>query len=545
MPAMDARLESCVRPRVGRVSVNVVATVKSALALVLPPRGSRLNARLRRVRSRLWFFMLLFAVCLIYRFIGSAGAEQWPVYGVYHDLQADGFLGGHASLPIQPAPELLHAKNPYDYANVRYWWLDASYYRGKYYIYWGPVPALLQAAGKWVLGIRGSVGDQYVDVFFHDLAFVAGALLIERLLHRLFNARSPWLLTLAVLVFAFANPTPHGVATASTYHTAILAAQAWLYCGFLFAFDAVWHAASGSARSWRLVLAGTCWGLALGSRVTVLPAILLLVSFTAAAEAWPAARRFRRLLSSGLAVGSPVALAGIALLAFNKLRFDAWLEFGSKLQLSAFPIRFSPSYLLANLYSYTFRPAVVTCEFPYVHQVWSMGAPAFPRGFPLPPDYLVLEPIVGWALAVPFTWLIPFAFALAPRPAQLSSPRVRCYLFCLCSFVVLSSVSGAVALLVYTGTMRYLSDVTFGLTLLGVLGGFALRFHRIGLAAPRAVSWLLALLGLATVSVGLALGYQGYNLHFKTYNPSLHRRLVSALSLCGSRPPEARPKSGP
>jgi len=482
---------------------------------------------------------------LVYRFIGSAGAAQWPVYGVYHDLQADGFLRGQTSLPIDPAPELLHAKNPYDYANVRYWWLDASYYRGKYYIYWGPVPALLQAASKWVLGIRGSLGDQYLAVFFHDLAFVAGALLIERLLHRLFGARSRWLLTLAVLVFAFANPTPHGVATASTYHTAILAAQAWLYCGLLFAFDAVWHAGSGAARSWRLAVAGACWGLALGSRVTVLPAIFLLVSLTAAAEAAPAPRRARRFLANALVVGSPIALAGVLLLAFNKVRFDAWLEFGSKLQLSAFPLRFSPSYVLANLYSYTFRPAVVTCEFPYVHQVWSMGAPAFPRGFPTPHDYLVLEPIVGWALAVPFTWLIPFAFALGPRPARLTSARARGYLFCLCSFVVLSSVSGAVGLFVYTGTMRYLSDVTFGLTLLGVLGGFALRFHRIGSAAPRAVSSLLAVLGLTTIAVGLLLGYQGYNLHFKTYNPSLHRRLVSALSVCGGRPPDSRPKSGP
>ena len=527
------------------MSVIATTNVKRALALVVPPRGSRTRAWLLRARARLWFFALLAAVCLVYRFIGSAGAPAWPVYGVYHDLQADGFLRGHTSLPIEPAPELLRAANPYDSANMRFWWLDASYYRGKYYIYWGPVPALLQAVGKWVLGVRGGVGDQYVDVFFHDLAFVVGALLIERLLHRLFNARSRWLLTLAVLVFAFANPTPHGVATASTYHTAILAAQAWLLCGLLLAFDAVWHAGSDAARTWRLVGAGACWGLALGSRVTVLPAIALLVALTAAAEAWPATRRWRRLLRGTLAVGGPVALAGAALLAFNKVRFDAWLEFGSKLQLSAFPIRFSPSYILANLYSYTFRPAAVTCEFPYVHQVWSMGAPAFPRGFPLPHDYLVLEPIVGWALAVPFTWLIPFAFALAPRPVVLSSPRVRCYLFCVLAFVVLSSVSGAVALLVYTGTMRYLSDVTFGLTLLGVLGGFALRFQRVGLAAPRAVSSLLVVLGITTVIIGLLLGYQGYNLHFKTYNPGLHQRLVSTLSLCGTSPPDSRPKSGP
>jgi hypothetical protein len=511
----------------------VLPVLKRALELFAPPAGSALRARVLRGLGRVWFFALLLAVCYLYRFIGSAGLDAWPVYGVYHDLQADGFLHGHLSLPITPAPELLHAKNPYDYANVNYWWLDATYYRGKYYMYWGPVPALFEAAAKFALRIREGLGDQYIACFFHCLAFWCGALLILRVLERLFGSTSRWLLALGVLVFACANPTPHGVATLSTYQTALIAGQAWLMLGLLVAFDAVWYAGSERARFWRLPVAGTCYALAIGSRVSVLPAVAVLALFLAVTEAWPSAHRFRRFLVNALLLGAPLVAGGVGLLVFNKLRFDDYLEFGSKIQLSAYPIKFSPRWVVANLYSYALRPATLSCEFPYLHQVWSMGEAAFPKSFPRPPDYQVLEPVVGWALAAPITWLAPFSFVLAPGFKRFSNQRDRAFLFCLACFSVLASLTGAIVLFVYGATMRYLTDVTFGLVLLGLLGSFSLRFHRWGAVAPRFISGVIATLGLTTVAMGLLLGYQGYNLHFQRFNPDLDERIANALSFCG------------
>jgi hypothetical protein len=497
--------------------------------------GTLSRARIGRALGRAWFVALLVAVCFLYRFIGSAGLRDWPVYGVYHDLQADAFLGGHLFLPIDPAPQLLHAKDPYDVVNAQYWWVDATFYRGKYYMYWGPVPALFQAAGKWLLGVKGRIGDQYLAVAFYCLAFWCAALLVDRMLRRLFQSRSRWLLALGALVVACANPSPHGVATASTYHTAIIAAQAWLCAGLLVAFDAVWYAGSVEARWWRLPLAGTFLALAVGSRVSVALAAGFIALFAALGEAWPAPRRARRLALGVVSIGLPLLAAGVALLVYNELRFDRYLEFGSKLQLTWFPIRFSARYLAANLYSYALRPGVWSCEFPYLEQVWRMGDAAFPRWFPVPKDYLVLEPIVGWVRAVPITWFMPFAFAFATTPK--SSRHGRTYLFCLLSFTVLATLSGVLPLFVYTGTMRYLNDVSLGLVLLGLLGAFALRFHRWGEAAPRAISASIAALGCATIGMGLCLGYQGYNSHFRRSNPGLDAKLVHALSFCGAGGP--------
>ena len=520
------------------------SAISVALSRFAPPAGGALRARLERTWARGWFFALLVSVWLAYAFMVSAGVADWPVYGVYHDLQADGFLAGKLSLPLVPDPHLLSAKDPYDRVNLDYWSLDASYYRGKYYIYWGPVPALIQAAVKGLLHIHRTIGDQYLALFFQCLAFWGGALLIERLLLRLFASKSRALVVLGSLVFAFANPTPHAATTASTYHTAIMAAQSFMVVGLTFAFDAVWHAGTPNARRWRLLAAGTAWGLALASRISMLLPVALLVLLTAAAEAWPARRRGGAALLGLLWLGAPLSVVSLALLGYNKLRFDDWLEFGNRLQLSGMlPFRVSSIYVLPNLYTYAFRPWRASCAFPYLYQVWNMGSAAFPASFSLPADYMVLEPVIGWVLAVPFTWLIPLAFVLAPGRSAGWRRRDRAYLFCLSSAAVLASLTGLAELGLYTTTMRYLSDITFGLVLLGLLGGYGLRYHRFGTVRPGPVSGLLLVLAAATVAIGLLIGYQGYNDHFRRFNPALDNKLVRALSVC--RGPIPDPPNSP
>jgi hypothetical protein len=488
---------------------------------------------LRQLGQQLGAAALVLGVFVAYWFLVSAGTDPWPVYGVYHDLQADGFLKGQLNLALEPEPELVRATNPYDPVNMKYWALDASYFKGKYYMYWGPVPALVQAAAKLVFRIRRPLGDQYLTLFFLCLGFFCGALLIRRLARRLFPGVPRWLVVMGTLAFAFANPTPHAATTASTYHTAIVAGQAWLIAGLLCAFDAVWHAGTERARSLRLWLAGTCWALAIGSRITLAPAIGLLILITAWTCGLASEQRFRRAFGAVLVLVVPVAGASAALLLFNYLRFHAWLEFGSNIQVSGFPtFRFALGYVPLNLYAYSLRSWLTSCEFPFLFQEWN--APLeFPKFMlPVPPGYMSPEPVVGFLVAMPMTWLAPLAFVFAPGRRAGVTQRTRSYLFCLLSFAVIASVTGFVGLGVYGATMRYLSDIAFGLVLLSLLGTFGLRAHPLARHASRLISFTLTVPLVATVVVGLLLGYQGYNGHFHHYNPDLDRALVKMLSVC-------------
>jgi hypothetical protein len=157
---------------------------------------------------------------------------------------------------------------------------------------------------------------------------------------------------------------------------------------------------------------------------------------------------------------------------------------------------------------------------------------------------MIDEPVIGWLRVVPITWFGVFALAFVPRRAGLKPRSSRAYWWCLASFGASALFTGITAMAIYGATMRYLSDVTPGLVLVGLLGALALRSSRAGLLLPRATSALIAVLAAATIGFGMLIGYQGYGAHFNQHNPELDARLVKALSLCGAEPLE-EPLYGP
>src|SRR5262249_26377338 len=150
------------------------------------------------------------------------------------------FRAGYLHLAQQPPPALLAAPNPFDPRYRPIWLWDASLYHGHYYMYWGPFPALLLAGVKIVLRLRRSFGDHYAMFAFTMLQLVAAVLLLERMARRLFGGLTTFLVAVAVLVFAFANPIPFLLGRSAVYEAAIVGGQAFLLLGMVFAFDAVW-----------------------------------------------------------------------------------------------------------------------------------------------------------------------------------------------------------------------------------------------------------------------------------------------------------------
>jgi hypothetical protein len=105
--------------------------------------------------------LLLAAIELTYVFIITAGTfTTWPTWNANYNQLAEGFRAGHLHVISEPSPALLARPNPFDWSNFNLWYLDASLYKRHYYLYWGPVPALLVLAFKVVARIKAEVGDQ-------------------------------------------------------------------------------------------------------------------------------------------------------------------------------------------------------------------------------------------------------------------------------------------------------------------------------------------------------------------------------------------------
>ena len=347
------------------------------------------------------------AVELVYLFVISAGRlTQFPVVTNYMNDLAEGFRHWHLHLATEPPAGLLAKPNPFDPANAGYWLWDASLHGGHYYLYWGPVPALLLAAVKTLLRISTAVGDQHVVFWLTTLQLVAGTLLVERA-GRLLYDRPPLALEVAaILAVGCANPILYNLARPAVYEAAIVGGQAFLLLGMVFALDAV---AGPTLRPGRLLAAGAAWAAAFGCRMSVGPTVALLVGVTLLWMVAGKPDRRGRLLATALWLGTPLALGLVLFLLYNRLRFDGWFDFGQGHQLTWIKLGVGERFITTNILAYVGRSPVFSCRFPFAYTLQDIGARAFPPGYKLPEGYFVYEPVAGVFPTVPWSWLAPVA----------------------------------------------------------------------------------------------------------------------------------------
>jgi hypothetical protein len=341
----------------------------------------------------------------------------------------------------------------------------------------------------------------------------------------------------AVAVFVWGNPTLYNLSRAGVYEAAIVGGHAFLTAGLVFAFDAV--SALGRQRS-RLALAGVCWALALGCRASIAPAIALLAVATCWLVATRATQRWHLRAQALSWLGPPIVVAVALLLAYNRLRFDAWFDFGRHYQLTWIPFSSSAAFVPANAWSYAVRPFGLQCTFPFLYAISDMGARALPAWLPRPGGYVVYEPVVGCLFALPWAWLAPVATATgirrvwALRRAGAVTDEAGAGL----TWITIATTIAAVAtflvpLTLFWATMRFLGDAAPALTVLGTLGWW-LVYSRFRERAPlrRLVTVGAVGLALATVAMGAALGLAGQYQHFRQHNPALMDQLEKRFSRC-------------
>jgi hypothetical protein len=477
---------------------------------------------------------------LSYVFFISAGTMvHWPLNLSYLNDLAEGFRRGHLHLAIEPDPALLAHPNPFDWNNRELWYWDVSLYQRHYYLYWGPLPAFLLAVFKTVFRISRVVTDDEVVFWLTTLQLVAGTLFIERAGRRFYNQPSQPPLTLQVLalfVLGLANPTLYNLARPGIYEAAIVGGQAFVLLGLVFACDVL---ADRAPRRARMLAAGACWSCALACRVSLAPAVGLLVVVTALLVAADKPQRLRHAALGLLWLGLPVAIGLAGLLTYNRLRFDEWLEFGRKYQLTTIEPMVGNRFIRPNLYAYLRRPPVVSCRFPFFFAVENIGAKAFPPGYELPPGYFVYEQVVGVLGGMPWSWFSAVAIVAtsvrAFRRPRAFSPKI----WAVAATAIAATIAIWPGLTLPSATNRYLGDVAGAIALLSTLGVWTA--YQAVQARPllrRLVVAAALLLAIHSVGVGVALGIRGQYPHFEVNNPPLYRKLVRRLSVChGAIPP--------
>ncbi|MCK5054843.1 MAG: hypothetical protein KAR65_11210 [Anaerolineales bacterium] len=508
-----------------------------------PGRSISALTKERLVRGSIGFSFIITVV--LFTWIISVGRwTDWPNTTNYFHLLGDGFRAGETSLLVEPSEDLVALENPYKYESresVQYLW-DASLHEGKYYLYWGPSSALTIIILETL--ISRSLGDQHLVWFFITGTVIFTLLLLFRLWKDFFSDLAWWSIFPIALAAGLAAPIPWLVSRPEVYEAAIAAGQFFLIGGFFWVYSA---GSDGKVSLLRLFLGGLFLILAMGSRISLAPAIV----FLSIISVWWLYRRekqngrMQEKIPGILAFGGPLLMGGFVLAWYNIDRFGSIFEYGHRYQLgwndlSQYSRIISIDNVIQNIYNYLLTSYRTLNVFPFVKPNWGSHTVPFLRS--TAPQHFHAEPVTGLLLGAPLLLIafIPLAGTMfrawrsletTPEEKEVirSSDPLRTSgikrLYWLLTGVVLLEIGPL--LFFDTNSMRYIVDVTPTLVLLsGIAFWLYLRALSPGSWKRRLFAISVGGLSLYTIMIGSLLSVTGQSMRFETLNPDFFERIV-------------------
>lgn len=474
------------------------------------------------------------AVLLIYVWFVSVGTwTDWPTLTTFYDQQASGYLRGSLALLTPPDPAMVALPDPYDPSTrgpIPYT-MDFSLYQGKYYLYFGPVPALILLVAK--LFVPAVLGDQFLALPFTFGVFLFESLIVIRAWRRFFSEVPAWAVGCILLVLGLTLPFTWVLGLPTVYTAAIMGGQMFFMAGLFAAFAALDRASISRVG---LALAAACWAAAVGCRITqivpvMLMALLVLLKVLGPRRLRPIAAR--RAATTLFVFVLPLAVGAAGLFWYNWVRFGSIFETGIKYQLTGVPLRqygasiYSPVFVIQNLYGYLLNPPVIRPSFPWLRPAGVPTQSMVP--FVQLPDMYRGQQMTGLLYSAPFVILalVPaFKFAWGPKDASEPAVDLGSLRWLTTALAAAFVSSFALFLIFFWATERYFGDFLPSLLVLSVIGGWQLT-ARLGTRSTAAWLGLLfaATLILASVLVSTLLAISINSDGFRQLNPVLWREL--------------------
>lgn len=480
----------------------------------------------------------VFIVLGAYIWLISCGLwTNWPPTTTYYDQLATSFSHGNLALEAKPDPALLALPNPYDPSQRTGIPAptDISLFKGKFYLYFGPAPALLLLVARILL--PGGIGDQYLVFIFVSGMFIFQSLLLVKIRERFFPELSPWLLPAGFLVVALMCPIGWVLGLPTVYNAAITGGEFFFLAGFYFAFMALDRPVISN---WGLIFTGIFWIGTLSSRITqILPVgFMTLMVILWIVRKHIRTERLSKSIPSVLALVLPLAIGGAILGWYNWARFGSVFETGITYQLAGLFLQkyhqdlFSPVYIIQNIYNYLLMPPKLKGAFPFLIPVYGNLKPII--SFLALPSLYYSQEITGYLFNAPF---ILFGFIpvvnlltqLRQRPDSMMSERDGPLYKWLIAGLTGSFLFGFGFFLVFFWVaMRYFADFIPPLVLLSVIGSWQVFLYLRTRPVSQFVFVLFAIVLIAASIISSNLIALSINSgRFREFNPVLWRLLVN------------------
>jgi hypothetical protein len=488
----------------------------------------------KRILGPVFYYgIVLAAILWFYCWTALTSTEHLSFKGSgheYYNLLADGFLQGHLFIAMQPDEKLLKLADPYDPSQNENFrangYQDLTLYKGKLYLYFGVVPALVFFIPCITLL------HAYPSQGLAMVVFLFGGLFLAFCNARISGNRccrtppGPWLYAVILLILGLSDYGPFILRRPDVYEVAISSGYCFSMlglCGFLRAA----LAADDRQKRW-LMLMGTGMGLAVGCRPFYIFAMAVLLPFYLLIRRRQAGATPLFSLCRELAWAvAPFSFLVLCVLYYNYSRFDNPLDFGQMNQLGVDFVKgdmkvFSFTYLPMNLYSFLFSLPHLSAHFPFVLRVGETFDPT-------PVGWRRLEMVFGLVPSIPFLLILavyPGICALRRNKPPEDAPRQSALP------VVLALLAAGFSMLCfistqYAASMRYLVDVQAWFLLAAALAWCVLdeQWAREHPHARRFLTVAMIALALWGVGIHLAASISGYYESLKNFHPEIYNRL--------------------
>jgi hypothetical protein len=473
---------------------------------------------------------------------------EWPATTTYYGMLGEAFTQGKTYLPIEPPSELASLENPY----ARGAWAplngaaNLSYYQERYYLYWGPAPAVVLAVLN-MLGAPG-LGDQVVVFAAISFILLFSSLTIFRLKRVYFEGLPLWLTIAGLVVVATIHPMLWFQNSPSVVTAAIASGQAFLVGGVYFVVRALTDKNAGPTN---YAAAGTLWALAMASRLTTAAPVSMLI-LGVAILALRRARASQGHKAEAVNMVSLLVPLGLVLGLYgwyNLIRFGSLFETGFRFQFTEFDLSakldkgtiFSLRYLVPNTLYYLLAPVRPISSFPFLRAVY-YEYPFFTQllsRFAVPAEYRV-EDATGLVFAAPtllfaVTFVRKWLYDEIPRESRKDPSAIHAVGRPLTdqgsigSLLLLAGLAGVVPIfLFFYTTTRYEMDFVPLFAIVAVLGMWRLYVDtRPYPIQSRLATGAIILIVTAGTLVSLLLAVIGAASRFDDLNPGLYNFLVS------------------
>lgn len=431
----------------------------------------------------------------------------------YYSLLSEGFLSGQLSLPITPSEKLLALPNPYDpIENAGLTLHDASLYKGRYYLYFGPLPALFFFIPiKWLTGVYPT--ETLSVIFFLSVGFIGIYALLIKIWRNHFPEISEGHILFSGLLLSIATTAPFLLTRGLYYESTIACGFCMIAISLYFLYNII-VANTPAIRD--IVLCSFFLGLSVAARPNFVLTCCLFIPIIFFHFLKHSPRE--RLISLTISLLTPVCIIAVGLAAYNYLRFDSIFQLGQKYQLTATNIskisrpmfNFSLHHISQTIYLYFFQSFSFTQSyrhFSFLPHV-KLGQTIFPKEQPY-----YYEPVSGLFATSPIILFFLGIFASTKNYTEkndASSKKVLCFLL----FVSLATLIQIAFFVLFNSypIQRYELDFSPYLVFLSIIGYWHLQKMQLPPYMHLMFKYLYIILGIISILIGLSIGITGYGI---------------------------------